>query len=157
MGASSQGIQAQATALSTYIKLMRASESVSVRAHAVLPAHVTFTQFAALDALLHCGPLYQSELAKKLLKSGGNLTLVVRNLERDGLAACQRDPGDRRYVKVALTPGGRRFIERLFPKVAASITREFSILSAVEQRTLARLCKKLGRGRAPQKGASPPS
>ncbi len=139
--------RSQTTALDAYIKLMRAADSVTARAHLVLPAGVTITQFAALEALLHCGPLFQSELAGKLLKSGGNLTLVVDNLERDGLVARERDARDRRFIRVALTPKGRAFIAKLFPDIAASLTREFSVLTAADQATLARLCKKLGRGR----------
>lgn len=137
---------AETAALDAYIKLMRAAESVTTRAHLVLPAGVTITQFAALEALLHRGPLFQSELAGKLLKSTGNLTLVVDNLERDGLVSRERDETDRRFIRVALTTKGRKFISTLFPKVAASLTREFAALSAAEQATLAQLCRKLGRG-----------
>jgi len=139
---------AEAAALAAYIKLMRAAESVTARAHAVLPEGVTITQFAALEARLHRGPLFQTELALKLLKSGGNLTLVVDNLERDGLVTRERDATDRRRIRVALTPAGRKFIADLFPRVAASLTHEFSALTAAEQSTLARLCRKLGLGRA---------
>jgi hypothetical protein len=84
----------------------------------------------------------------KVLKSAGNLTLVVDNLERDGHVTRQRDPEDRRFVTVSLTPQGRAFISELFPRVAAAITREFSGLTAAEQTTLADLCKKAGRGPA---------
>lgn len=139
----------QATALAAYVKLMRAAESVTARAHVVLPAGVTITQFAALEALLHRGPLFQTELATKLLKSGGNLTLVVDNLERDGLVTRERDSADRRRLRVALTTKGRKFITGLFPQVASSLAREFSVLTATEQETLSALCRKLGRGATP--------
>ncbi len=140
---------ASALALAAYIKLMRASESVTQRAHRVLPEGMTITQFAALEALLHRGPLFQTELATKLLKSGGNLTLVVDNLERDGLVVRERDAQDRRRICVALTAKGRKFISALFPQVAVSLTHEFSALTAAEQATLAKLCKKLGLGPGP--------
>lgn len=139
----------QATALAAYVKLMRAAESVTARAHVVLPDGVTITQFAALEALLHRGPLFQTELATKLLKSGGNLTLVVDNLERDGLVTRERDTEDRRRLCVALTAKGRKFIAGLFPQVAASLAQEFSVLTSAEQETLAALCRKLGRGTVP--------
>ena len=146
---------AEAAALDAYVKLMRAAESVTARAHLVLPAGVTITQFAALEALLHRGPLFQSELAAKLLKSGGNLTLVVDNLERDGLVARERDAADRRRIRVALTPRGRRFITALFPRLAASLAREFTGLTLPEQAALARLCKKLGLGSSPAPAGRP--
>ena len=147
MGTHHQGTKPEVLALDAYIKLMRAADSVTARTQSVLPAGVTLTQFAALEALFHLGPLYQSELATKLLKSGGNLTLVVDNLERDGLVTRTRDAADRRFVKVALTPKGRRFIGALFPKMAASLTREFAVLTPRDQLALARICKRLGLGR----------
>jgi len=147
MGTHHQGSKPEILALDAYIKLMRAADSVTARAHLVLPAGITLTQFAALEALYHLGPLFQSELATKLLKSGGNLTLVVDNLERDGLVSRTRDPADRRFVKVELTPKGRRFIGALFPQIAASLTREFAVLSNRDQLALARICTRLGLGR----------
>lgn len=148
MGTHHQGPKPEVLALDAYIKLMRAADSVTSRAHLVLPPGVTLTQFAALEALYHLGPLFQSELAAKLLKSGGNLTLVVDNLERDGLVTRTRDPADRRFVKVDLTPKGRRFIGTLFPKVAKSLAQEFAVLSPRDQLALARICKRLGVGQA---------
>jgi MarR family 2-MHQ and catechol resistance regulon transcriptional repressor len=147
MGSHHHGPRREITALDAYIKLMRAAESVTARAHVVLPRSITFSQFSAMEALYHLGPLYQTELAAKLLKTGGNLTLVVDNLERCGFVARQRLATDRRYVRVALTPKGRRFIATLFPKHAARLTREFAVLTSREQATLGRLCKKLGHGR----------
>src|SRR5882672_9557680 len=120
MGSHHQGPPHEVAALDAYIKLMRAAESVTARSHVVLPDAITFTQFAALEALYHLGPLCQSELAAKLLKSGGNLTLVVGNLERAGLVARERGTTDRRFVRVALTPKGRKVITALFPKIAAN-------------------------------------
>jgi MarR family 2-MHQ and catechol resistance regulon transcriptional repressor len=111
----------------------------------VLPEDLTITQFGVLEALHHIGPLCQSELAEKLLKSGGNLTLVVDNLEKAGYVQRERDPADRRFVVVKLTPKGQVFITALFPKVVANVTREMSSLSSTELFDLGRLCKKIGR------------
>jgi MarR family 2-MHQ and catechol resistance regulon transcriptional repressor len=74
MGTHYQGTQAETDALNAYIKLMRAAESVTARAHNVLPKEITLSQFGVLEALLHRGPLCQGELASKLLRSGGNVT-----------------------------------------------------------------------------------
>jgi len=144
-----RGSPAETLALDAYVKLMRAAESVTARAHTVLPSDLTFTQFAALEALYHRGPLFQSELAGKLLKSGGNLTLVVDNLERAGFVTRERDATDRRFIRVALTPKGRKLIGTTFPRLAASLVAEFAVLTAAEQIGLARLCKKLGLGAPP--------
>ena len=148
MSSNYQGSKAEVDALNAYIKLMRAADSVTARAHTVLPKGLTIAQFGLLEALLHRGPLCQGELASKLLRSGGNVTLVVDNLERAGLVLRERDPEDRRFIMVSLTDKGRAFIQDLFPKLAASLAREFAVLSTAEQFTLGWLCKKLGTGRA---------
>jgi MarR family 2-MHQ and catechol resistance regulon transcriptional repressor len=144
MGTRHQGSIEEINALNAFIKLQRASESVSTRVHAVLPENLTITQFGVLEALYHIGPLCQGELAEKLLRSGGNLTLVVDNLEKAGYVQRERDPADRRFVVVKLTDKGAKFITELFPKVAGNVTREMSILSSTELLALSRLCKKIG-------------
>ena len=139
-----RGTSLETDALDAYIKLMRASESVSVRIHdEALPENLTLTQFAVLEALFHLGPLCQGQIAAKLLKSTGNLTLVVDNLERDGLVRRERSENDRRFVTVHLTPKGRSLIAQVFPIIAKRIAKEFSVLTQTEQATLAELCKKL--------------
>jgi len=146
MGTHFTGTKTEVDALNAFIKLMRATDTVTARTHTVLPKGLTISQFGVLEVLLHRGSMCQSELAGKLLKSGGNITLVVDNLEKAGWVTRQRDENDRRFVTVSLTDGGRTFITELFPKVVASITREFSALTSAEQFTLGWLCKKLGAG-----------
>ena len=69
-------------ALDTWIKLTRAVDSFGARlADAGTCADVTISQFGVLEALHHLGPLRQGEISAKLLRSGGNITLVVDNLE----------------------------------------------------------------------------
>ncbi|HVZ65891.1 MAG TPA: MarR family transcriptional regulator [Lacunisphaera sp.] len=144
MGTRYRGSLEEINALNAFIKLARAAESVSARVHSVLPEALTVTQFGVLEALHHIGPLCQSELAEKLLKSGGNLTLVVDNLEKAGYVLRERDPADRRFVVVKLTEKGQSFIAALFPKVVANVTKEMSVLSSTELSDFGRLCKKIG-------------
>jgi MarR family 2-MHQ and catechol resistance regulon transcriptional repressor len=144
MGTRHRGSVEEINALNAFIKLERAAESVSVRVHAVLPEGLTVTQFGVLEAIHHIGPLCQGELAEKLLKSCGNLTLVVANLEKAGYVLRERDPADRRFVVVRLTEKGQTFITALFPKVVANVTREMAALSSTELADFGRLCKKIG-------------
>jgi MarR family 2-MHQ and catechol resistance regulon transcriptional repressor len=144
MGTRHRGTIEEINALNAFIKLQRAAESVSTRVHSVLPANLTITQFGVLEALHHIGPLCQGELAEKLLRSGGNLTLVVDNLEKAGYVIRERDPADRRFVVVRLTSKGAEFITVLFPKVVSNVAREMGVLSSTELSDLGRLCKKIG-------------
>lgn len=144
MGTRHRGSIEEINALNAFIKLQRAAESISTRVHAVLPAGLTITQFGVLEAIHHIGPLCQGELAEKLLRSGGNLTLVVDNLEKAGYVARERDPADRRFVVVKLTDKGTQFISEIFPRVLNNVTQEMSVLSSTELFDLCRLCKKVG-------------
>jgi len=52
--------------------------------------------------------LTMSELSNWLLVSKGNLTAVVERLIEDGMVVRLQDAGDRRVLRVRLTPEGRR-------------------------------------------------
>lgn len=140
-----QGSAAERRALDAYIKLRRAVNAVSLREGEVMrAAGLTESQFGALEALLHLGPLCQHELAGKVLKSAGNMTTVVDNLERRGLVKRRRDGEDRRVVTVHLTASGRDLVRAVFPRVVEVLVDAFSTLSATEQQQLAALCRRLG-------------
>lgn len=138
-------------ALNTYTKLMRAAESVTSRVgRAMAAADLTISQFGVLEALLHKGPLCQRDIAAKILKSSGNMTLVIDNLEKRDLVRRERDTTDRRYLTVFLTASGQNLITEVFARVEAAIIVEMDVLSKTEQMQLGALCKKLGL----QKGVS---
>jgi MarR family 2-MHQ and catechol resistance regulon transcriptional repressor len=145
MGTHHVGKAAEVRALNAYIKLMRASESVSSRlSRRVTSYGLTMSQFGAMEALYHIGPLHQHELGEKILRSSGNITLIVDNLERHGYAERRRDTDDRRFITVHLTPKGRRLIRDIFPSHVSAIEEEMGALTAEEQEDLGRLCRKLG-------------
>ena len=158
MGTHHVGKAAEVRAMNTYIKLMRASESVSSRlGRRVTSYGLTMSQFGALEALYHLGPLHQHELGEKILRSSGNITLVVDNLERQKLAERRRDTEDRRFVTVHLTPKGRKLIGDIFPSHVSAIEGEMGALTAQEQEDLGRLCRKLGLRQGTREAARPTS
>ena len=143
------GKTAEVLALNTWIKLTRANDSFGARlAHRGTLDGLTPSQFGVLETLQHLGSLNQGEICGKLLKSGGNITLVIDNLEARGLVRRERDPGDRRVVTVSLTEAGREVIERIFPEHVRAIVEEMGVLTADEQETLGHLCRKLGKKEA---------
>jgi MarR family 2-MHQ and catechol resistance regulon transcriptional repressor len=139
------GNQKEIRALKTYVKLMRAAESVTARIHRHLSSTgLTISQFAVLEALYQLGPLSQREIGKKILRSSGNITMVIDNLEKNGLVKRERNEADRRFFIVHLTDKGYHLINKIFPPHAAVVTEDIGVLTAAEQDTLGRLCKKLG-------------
>ncbi len=148
MGTHYKGTREQNQALDSYIKLMRAAESVLTRAHRRTGGDLTVSQFGVLEALHHLGPLHQRRIGEKLLKSGGNITMVIDNLEKRDLVERRRDQQDRRFVSVHLTPAGEALIAELFPRHLNSVIAELGALSSEEQAQLASLCRRLGLGPA---------
>ncbi|WP_218082097.1 MarR family winged helix-turn-helix transcriptional regulator [Anthocerotibacter panamensis] len=147
MGTRYQGSATEVRALDAYIKLLRAAESVSARVHRHLTeVDLTVSQFGVLEALLHLGPLHQRDLAQKLLKSGGNITLVIDNLEKRNLVQRNREADDRRYICVTLTEAGERLIQAIFPRHVQAVGDTLSALTPEEQELLGSLCRKLGKG-----------
>jgi MarR family transcriptional regulator, 2-MHQ and catechol-resistance regulon repressor len=129
------------------INLSRASNSVQTRLSAGLDRHgITTSQLGILEALFHLGPMCQRALGDKLLRSGGNITMVIDNLEKHGLVERVRQKEDRRMIMIHLTPKGRKLISRVLPLHAKDVVKEMSRLTANEQEELRRLCRKLGRG-----------
>lgn len=132
-------------ALNAYIALMRASDSVSARVHRHLASvGLSVSQFGVLEVLHHLGPLIPRDLCSKLLKTSGNVTLILDNLERRDLIRRERDQRDRRMITIHLTDAGRALIEEVFPRQVKAIQADLSILTPAEQIELRRLCRKLG-------------
>ena len=141
-----RGSKDETRALNAYVKLTRASETISVRIHRHLgDTGLTVSQFGVLEAIYHIGPLSQAELARKILRSTGNITMVIDNLEKRGLVRRERRQGDRRYNAVRLTPEGKELIRTIFPLHAEKILKAMNALTRAEQETLGHLCRKLGR------------
>ena len=131
--------------LITYIKLMRAANAARTFASRSLTGtKLTLTQFAVLEALYHLGPMSLSDIAQKVLTTGGNLTMVVGNLEKQDLARRQRSPKDRRVLIVVLTAKGKALMRQTFPRHAAAIVECLAVLSPEQQVQLGDLCRKLG-------------
>jgi MarR family transcriptional regulator, 2-MHQ and catechol-resistance regulon repressor len=143
-----KAIAAEKTFLGTYVKLMRAAESVSVRSHKHLSeVNLSFGQFAVLEALYSIGPLCQRDLAGKILRTPRNITMIVDNLEKRGLVRRERNTDDRRFFFVHLSDEGRQLVDRIFPRHIGCLRTEMGILTEDELGELGRLCRILGKGK----------
>lgn len=132
-------------ALSMWVKLARAYTTFNKQTHnQIREFGLTQPQFAVLDCLGHLGPMQIGDLSKKMLVSGGNMTCVVDNLEREGLVHRRHSSEDRRTVVVELTKKGAELFEQIFPEHAKYITQLASVLDTDEQEQLSDLLKKLG-------------
>ena len=135
-------------ALNTYTKLLRAEAILSsvVAADELEASGLTISQFGVLEALLHKGDLTARDLSEKILKTKGNLTLVIDNLQKKNLVVRRPCLKDRRKTYISLTPEGKDLIEEIFPRHARIISNSMQVLTEEEQAQLGALCKKLGTG-----------
>jgi MarR family 2-MHQ and catechol resistance regulon transcriptional repressor len=147
MGRNFNGTAAEERALSAYVKLARAANTAMGYARVGLEeASLSLGQFAVLEALYHVGPLNLGDLARRILTSNGNLTLVVDNLEKRGLVRRKQQGQDKRVVMATITAAGRRLIAGIFPGHVRRITEVMGRLSPADLEELGALCRKLGTG-----------
>jgi MarR family 2-MHQ and catechol resistance regulon transcriptional repressor len=136
--------------LKTYAQMMRATEAVTGKMHRHLArSRLTISQFGVLEALYHLGPLCQRDIGEKILKTSGNITTVIDNLEKRGLVVREKDLSDRRFIIVRLTGEGHGIIDGIFPLHAKIAEEVFSILDKDELERLGELLKKLGKADGP--------
>lgn len=140
-----KGSKKEIEALNSYIKLIRSAEAINSKINLELSNYrLTESQFGVLDALFHLGPKKHRELGKKILKSGGNITMVINNLEKRELVQRRRSEKDKREFIIHLTPKGKIKIKESLPIIVKKIKKHFEILSKDEQRELQYLCKVVG-------------
>ena len=132
-------------ALSMWVKLSRAHDTFNHLAEVNIRSFgLTNAQFGVIECLGHLGTMLIGDLTKKHLVSGGNMTVIVNNLEKDGLVERSVKDEDHRAFYVKLTPKGKRLFEKIFSKHARYIVKLASVLSEAEQAELGLLLKKLG-------------
>jgi MarR family 2-MHQ and catechol resistance regulon transcriptional repressor len=102
------------------------------------------TDFAALEALLHKGPLTITQIQEKVRLASGSMTAAVDRLEKLGLVVRKASPSDRRAWILQLTPQGGRLATSSFEKHAKDLEALMSALSEKEMEQLYGSLKKLG-------------
>lgn len=132
-------------ALSLLVKLVRASDTVSaLTARDIARYGLTVAQFGVLETLGHLGPMKVGEICGKKLSSGGNMTVVIDNLEKTNLVERVRVADDRRAYMIQLTPKGQKLFDTIFKQHAQFVANIMSVLSSHEINQLSMLLKKLG-------------
>lgn len=131
--------------LKIFIGLTRAVNRINRESERIFRKYgLTTGQFAVLEALYHKGDLFVGEVQELILTTSGNIPVILRNLEKEGLLVRRQDPKDRRKFVLSLTPKGRDLIDRVFPENAAVIERLIDTWDAGEQRNLLNYMRKFG-------------
>ena len=137
--------KAQMEAPRLWLVLSRCHRALSqIAERSIEEAGLCLTDFAALEALLHKGPLTITEIQGKVLLASGSMTAAVDRLETKGLIIRSPAPSDRRATVLELTPDGRRLVEKVFRRHAAALEAGMAVLKSSEKQQLHALLKKLG-------------
>lgn len=109
-----------------------------------LKGGLTTSQFSALEALYHRGSMSVKQLIESVLSTGGNMTVVINNLEKEKLILRQINPQDKRSSLLSITDKGKKRIEEIFPQHLMDLEEAFESLSQEEKELLTALLKKIG-------------
>jgi MarR family transcriptional regulator, 2-MHQ and catechol-resistance regulon repressor len=112
--------------------------------HSIANTGLCLTDFAALEALLHKGPLTITEIQDKVRLASGSMTAAVDRLEKLELVVRKSSPSDRRARVVELTAKGKRLAASSFERHAKDLEALMSTLSQKEKEQLYGSLKKLG-------------
>jgi len=125
--------------LKLWLRLLSCSTQIETLIRKRLRAEfgITLARFDYL-AQLHRNPegLRMSALSRFLMVTGGNVTGLTDELEKDGFVERSTNPEDRRSSQVRLTPKGRRAFEKIAAVHEAWVVEIFAGLGAAEQRQM---------------------
>ncbi len=131
-------------AMKTVVRLEKASLKITNLTINYLSKHnLTFNQFKVLEVLYHLGDLNIGSITKLTMSTPGNITVVVKNLKRDGWINSKKDPNDNRASILSITQKGTEIIEHVFPTHANNLHKSLEILSDEELETLYDLLNKV--------------
>ena len=116
IGLEARSVRDDHLSLRLWLRLLACSTDIETEIRKRLRASfgITLARFDYL-AQLHrqADGLRMSALSRYLMVTGGNVTGLTDELEKTGLVQRDAEPGDRRSVRVALTPKGRKAFERM--------------------------------------------
>lgn len=134
----------ETTNLKLVIGLYRSYTSLNRQTQQTLVKYkLTIAQFGVLEALYHLGDLKINDIIEKTLSTSGNITVVIKNLEKVRLIERYRDPNDSRVCMIRLTSAGEELIHTIFPSHLLQLDKALKSLDFEEKKALIILLKKL--------------
>jgi MarR family 2-MHQ and catechol resistance regulon transcriptional repressor len=133
------------TAPRLWLVIFKSHRALSLLAEqSIANTGLCLTDFAALEALLHKGPLTITEIQDKVRLASGSMTAAVDRLEKLGLVVRKSSPTDRRARVVELTAKGKKLAASSFQRHAKDLEDLMSPLSGKEKEQIYGPLKKLG-------------
>lgn len=132
------------TNIQTLRALNRCSQNVHKKELSIIKdSGLTASQFEVLEVLYDLGDLRICDIIEKILATGGNMTVVIDNLAKDGLVQQCMDPQDKRVKLIRITEKGKSLMDDLMPRYLDNINSIFKDLSESEKQNLREILIKL--------------
>lgn len=120
--------------LTTLIAFTRAEHKIhNLEYKTIKESGLTISQFGVLEVLYNKGNLRIGEIMEKILTTSGNITVVIKNLEKDGFIKKISDPLDKRSTIISITDKGIKVIEEILPDHIKNINNIFDVLTDEEK------------------------
>lgn len=132
--------------LSTWVEIMRAFTKIRALELELIEANgLTIGQFGVLELLYHRGSQSIGAATKLVMSTPGNMTVVVRNLVKQGLITSEKSAEDKRSATISITEAGSTLIGSIFPEHSKRIDQFLSGLSREEKEVVRALLRKLNK------------
>lgn len=103
--------------MAVYISMSRVINTLRRENNKLILKHdITLGQFAVMEALYSKGRLSTGEVMEKILSTSGNISVIVKNLEKDGFITRKQDEADKRRFILDLTDKGKDLMDEIVPE-----------------------------------------
>ena len=134
------------SALRIWLRLLTCTQLIERRVRSRLRARfaTTLPRFDLMAQLeRHAEGLKMSELSRLLMVTGGNVTAIVDQLEKEGLVERLEEPADRRAFRISLTRAGEKSFAEMARAHEAWVVELLAGMSRRDQDELLKLLAKL--------------
>ena len=133
-------------ALRVWLRLLTCSQLIERHVRSRLRSRfaTTLPRFDLMAQLeRHAEGLKMSELSRLLMVTGGNVTAIVDQLEKEGLVERLEEPADRRAFRISLTRAGEKSFAEMARAHEAWVVELLAGMSRRDQDELLKLLAKL--------------
>lgn len=130
--------------MQTWMQLSRSFNSIRQKEQQYITSFgITFGQFQVLEVLYHRGDMPISTITKLIDSTPGNMTVVVKNLKKEGYICVVKDEKDKRISNLHITSKGEGVIGSLFTQHANNMGSYFDTFNDDELEELFALLRRL--------------
>lgn len=103
---------------------------------------LTPTQYNILDVLYRVEGITINDLKSQIFATSGNLTVILKNLEKKGYITRRPDSMDKRKSMLSITKQGIDKLEQVMPEYERFVSQLFQQLTQEENEQLIHIMKK---------------